>query len=369
MNTKDTLEPKRKIVMLTLTENCNLNCVYCFEKAKTKKVMSIETAKNAIIHEFKNSDGFDEIEIDLFGGEPTLCMDVIKELVDWTYNQKFKKPYIFFLETNGILVHGEIQEWLLKNTEYVCAGLSLDGMRETHNKNRSDSYDKIDIDFFVKNYPDQSVRMTINNTTISTLSKDIIHLHSLGFDKVASTFAHGVDWNIDNLAEILGDELQKLCNFYLANPDLKECSIFDMELTKIVQTDRKQEKWCGTGTHMVSYDINGESYPCHTFQENTTVNSTPIKLKDFDFGCVSNFGDKKCLNCIFESICPTCYGMNYVNNGNMFDRDKSLCNIVKITALALSYLRAKQIEMNIEKMEPSEVYQTIQAIELVQNQF
>lgn len=30
---------KRKIVILTLTENCNLDCIYCFEKAKTKKLM------------------------------------------------------------------------------------------------------------------------------------------------------------------------------------------------------------------------------------------------------------------------------------------------------------------------------------------
>ena len=94
-----------------------------------------------------------------------------------------------------------------------------------------------------------------------------------------------------------------------------------------------------------------------------------IKLKDFDFGCVKDFGDKKCLNCIFESICPTCYGMNYANNGNMFDRDKSICNIVKITALAVSYLRTKQIETNIVKMESNDLYQTIQAIEIIQNQF
>lgn len=366
---KDNNELKRKIVMLTLTENCNLSCVYCFEKAKTKKVMSIEVAKNALLHEFKNSDDFDEIEIDLFGGEPTLCMDVIKELVEWTYNQNFTKPYIFFLETNGVLVHDEIQEWLLQNSEYVWVGLSLDGMRETHNKNRSNSYDKIDIDFFVKNYIGQSIRMTINNTTVETLSKDIIHLHSLGFENVAATFAHGVDWKIDNLTDILGDELQKLCDFYLENPKIKECSIFNMDLTKMVQTDRKIEKWCGTGTHMVSYDINGETYPCHTFQENTTVNTNPIKLKDFDFNCVTNFGDSKCSNCIFEASCPTCYGMNYVNNGDMFERDKSMCDIVKITALAISYLRAKQIEANGENMEPSEVYQTIQAIEIVQSQF
>jgi len=209
MSTKDK-EPKRKIVMLTLTENCNLSCVYCFEKEKTKMVMDIQVAKNALTFEFNNSDDFDEIEIDLFGGEPTLCMDLIIDLVEWTYIQGFSKPYIFFLETNGTLVHGEFQKWLLKNKEYVWAGISLDGLPETHNRNRSNSYKSIDIDFFVKTYPGQSVRMTINNDTISTLSKDVVHLHSLGFEGVIATFAYGIEWDINKIKLHLPDELKNL---------------------------------------------------------------------------------------------------------------------------------------------------------------
>ena len=53
--------------MLTITENCNLDCVYCYEKVKSKKVMDLQVAKNAIEREFNNSEGVDEIEIDLMG--------------------------------------------------------------------------------------------------------------------------------------------------------------------------------------------------------------------------------------------------------------------------------------------------------------
>ena len=91
--------------------------------------------------------------------------------------------------------------------------------------------------------------------------------------------------------------------------------------------------------------------------------------KDFDFNVVENFSDNKCLNCIFEPSCPTCYGMNYVNNGNMFNRDKTMCNIVKITALAVSYLKANQIESQSKEISPNDTYQTIKAIQLIQNQF
>jgi len=368
MNKKDT-ELKRKIVMLTLTENCNLSCVYCFEKAKTKKVMNIQVAKDALTHEFNNSTDFDEIEIDLFGGEPTLCMDLIKELVEWTYIQGFTKPYIFFLETNGTLVHDESQKWLLKNREYVWAGISIDGLPETHNKNRSNSYENIDIDFFVRTYPGQSVRMTINNDTINTLSKDIEHLHNLGFEGVIATFAYGIDWDIDNIKLHLPGELKNLCDFYLEHPHLKECSIFDMHLPLIVSKERKISKWCGSGTNMVSYGIDGETYPCQTFQQNTTTTKKSLKLCDIDFNSISDFSDIECSDCILEPVCPNCYGMNYVNDGNIFSRDKQLCEIVKMRAVATSYLKAKQLEKNINNMKPNEVYQTIQAVNVIQNNF
>ena len=87
------------------------------------------------------------------------------------------------------------------------------------------------------------------------------------------------------------------------------------------------------------------------------------------YKAVEKFSDNKCKDCIFEPSCPTCYGMNYVNNGNMFNRDKTMCNIVKITALAVSYLKANQIESKSKEISPNDTYQTIKAIQLIQNQF
>jgi len=366
---KNEAKPRRKVVMLTLTENCNLSCVYCFEKAKTKKVMDIQIAKDAIKFEFQNSEGFDEIEIDLFGGEPTLCIDVIKELVEWTYNQSFSKPYIFFLETNGTLVHGEFQKWLQSNKEYVRAGISLDGTPETHNKNRSNSYKDIDIDFFRKTYPNQSVRMTINSKTINNLSNDIIHLHDLGFEEVIATFAFGIDWDLNNVKHFLIIELEKLCDFYLEHPELKECSIFDMDLSKVLQKDKSIEKWCGTGTSMISYAIDGSKYPCQVFQPNTLPEFQAKNLCEIDIRQITDFCDPECSTCKIESICPTCYGMNYIQTGNFLTKDKQLCEIVKIRAMATSYLRAKQIEIGIKKFSPNVMFQTIEAIKMIQNTF
>lgn len=35
----------KKTIMLTITEHCNLNCLYCYEKNKSLKTMSMNTAQ------------------------------------------------------------------------------------------------------------------------------------------------------------------------------------------------------------------------------------------------------------------------------------------------------------------------------------
>lgn len=365
---KEDPNKNRKVVVLTLTESCNLDCVYCFEKAKTKGTMTIQIAKNIIHYEFNNSDQYDEIEFDLFGGEPTLCKSLIQELVEWTDIQKFDKPYLFFLETNGTLVHGEFQDWLIKHKDHVNVSPSLDGTPNTHNRNRSNSYNLIDIGFFLLHYPEQSVRMTINSTTIGNLFQDVVHLHSLGFSDIVSTFAHGIVWELDNIDGNLSEELKKLCDYYLDHPEIVECSIFDMQLSNIFRKEKTIEKWCGTGSSMISYGVDGTRYPCHTFQSNTTNTSKAIELSEIDFNNIADYSDSDCCNCILEVVCPNCYGMNYVTNGDILKRDKGSCSIVKTRALAVLYLRAMQFENNPEMRKPNETYQTIAAIKAIQSQ-
>jgi len=189
----------------------------------------------------------------------------------------------------------------------------------------------------------------------------------LGFLDVVATFAHGIEWDKNKIKTDLVKELEKLCKHYLDHPEITECSIFDMQLPSILRKDRKIDKWCGTGTSMVSYGVDGARYPCHTFQTNTTTSSKAVELGEIDFAKISDFSDSECSHCILEPICPNCYGMNYVTNGNILKRDRGLCEIIKLRALAVSYLKAKQIEGNLKRMSPGEMYNTIAAIKAIQN--
>lgn len=327
--------------------------------------MSLEKAKDIITFEFENSTTFDEIEFDLFGGEPTLRKNFIIEIVEWTKNMDFNKPFIFYIDTNGTLINGDFKNWLIQNKEFVWVGLSLDGSPETHNINRSNSYYDIDISFFISNYPGQSVRMTINDLTINNLSKDIIHLHNLGFSEITATFANGINWVYDKIKDNLISELKTLIIFYMENPKLKVCSIFDMQLPEILKGNEPVSKWCGCGTNMISYTADGLSYPCHTFQPNTTGCNQAIII---DFNSINNFRDEECKNCIIERICSNCYGINLNERKNILSKDKRMCEIHKTRALATSMLLCKQIENETKQFEPNELYQIIEAIEFIQSE-
>ena len=76
-------ERKIKTVTLTLTQACNLSCTYCYEHHKSNRRMSVETAKSIVDYELKNFADFEGIEFDLFGGEPFLAFDLVREITDY----------------------------------------------------------------------------------------------------------------------------------------------------------------------------------------------------------------------------------------------------------------------------------------------
>lgn len=45
---------KSKHISLSITERCNLNCIYCFEKSKSPQKMTFETAVEKIDFDIVN---------------------------------------------------------------------------------------------------------------------------------------------------------------------------------------------------------------------------------------------------------------------------------------------------------------------------
>jgi sulfatase maturation enzyme AslB (radical SAM superfamily) len=306
--------------------------------------MPLEIAQKAICDTFERAQKskIDFVEILFHGGEPFLAFDRIKDICEWLWSQEWSAKYICYVTTNGTLVHNNIKEWLLQNKHRFAVGLSLDGTPEMHNLNRSNSYEKIDINFFKEHWNDQKVKMTPSPTTISKLAEGIKYLHTLGFN-INCTFACGIDWKYDDSGNridyksILQEQLFELGTYYLENKNIIPVDMLNVNFILIaLGKEYMKDSLCGAGTIMRCWTPDGQCLPCHLFYE--VYKETEEKIPDFDFSSPSKLSDPICKDCILEPVCSTCYGGSYITFSDIRKRDVYTCEITKIRALAGSWL-------------------------------
>lgn len=343
----------RKTLTLFLTHSCNLNCTYCYEHFKSNQKMTFALAKEILDYEFCNMGEYDFVEVNLFGGEPFLEFSLIKDIVLYLENSEFNVPYVVFITTNGTLVHGEVQDWLKLHTNSLQCALSLDGTKECHDINRSNSFNKIDLKFFVETYPEQPVKMTISQESLPYLFECVKFAHECGFE-VNCNLAFGIDWsNLDN-EHILVSQLSKMCDYYIENPNISPCSLLSKKIEilgydKSTEYDSYTMKSCGTGTDMPTYDVDGEKYGCQFFapislgKERAREMQNTVMTKKINVSLIED----KCRTCVIRELCPTCYGANYATTGSIYIKDENMCKLNKLTMKAVAYFMAKKWELGM----------------------
>lgn len=122
-----------KALCIHICHDCNLRCKYCFADEgayhAAREMMSADTAKRAIDFLIENSGVRKVLEVDFFGGEPLMNLDVIKETVAYAKAEAAKrgKRFLFTTTTNGLLLDDDAIRFL--NAEMENVVLSLDGQK------------------------------------------------------------------------------------------------------------------------------------------------------------------------------------------------------------------------------------------------
>ena len=354
---------------LCLTHSCNLNCVYCYQKHDGNSRMSLDTAKNAVDWILTNKpDDMKGIEISFIGGEPLLEFKLIKEIYEYTHKKYHNDQYIFYATTNGALLNEEMKKWFREHKQSFVLGLSLDGLPETHNRNRSNSFDKIDISFFLETWPEQGVKMTLSEYSLGHLADNVIFIHNLGFKDIGGVnLAEGnFNWSDEKFVQILIPELRKLVDFYVEHDDLTVCQMLGRQLYLCEAPNKIRKKWCGIGVGTIFFDTDGTRLPCPFVTPMTFSKDEINDMLQTDFNNPDNFIDEDCFNnCYIYPVCPTCSGANYLAMKTFKRRDHSKCRIQKLITLYAADLLAKRLLKNQKSVPENRIYNTISAIEKI----
>ncbi|WP_338631443.1 thioether cross-link-forming SCIFF peptide maturase [Clostridium baratii] len=332
-----------KAVCLNIIHGCNLRCKYCFadegEYHGHKGVMDIETAKKAIDYVVKRSGPRRNIEIDLFGGEPTLIMDTIKEIIAYARENenKWNKNIRFTMTTNATLLNDEMMDYMDKEMGNII--LSLDGRQEVNDNVRikvdgSGSYDDIlpNIKKMVaKRNKDKMFYVRGTFTRANTdFYEDVMAMANEGFREISiepvvlpdehplslreedlPTIFENYDKLYDEMARRKreGDEFR----FYHFNVDLNggPCVY-------------KRISGCGAGFEYVAITPQGEVYPCHQFVGKEEYKLGTIDDDSYDkelakkFKMAHIYNKPKCRDCWARFYCSGGCQANNINfNGDI----------------------------------------------------
>ena len=344
---------------LFLTDSCNLNCVYCYEH-KDNVVMSFKCASGWIKQCLEKNNKNDFWYICLFGGEPLMQFNLVKQICEWTWNRTWNASYKFLLQTNGTLLSDEMKDWFCKNKTKIGVCLSLDGRRETHNKNRDGSFDCIDIDFFRTMWPSMPVKMTISRNNISSIKDDIVWLHEQRFDIRGSNLAVGEGTLSKEELSIIEDQLKQLANYYIANPTIKIAPLLNIPLYKLSLPKDYKQRICNIGTDkLVVVNADGTTSPC-SFFSNVSSNKINVELQN-QLNEITTRRTECFQTCEFAPVCRVCYAENYSETGNIYKPSKQRCKLMKMRIMAAMYIMANRIaKKNVVTYEDTLTIKSIQ---------
>lgn len=319
-----------KALCLHICNDCNLRCQYCFADEGTyhtieRAYMSEEVGKKAIDFLIANSGKRENLEVDFFGGEPLMNLDVVKAIVEYARGREKQsgKTFHFTMTTNCVLLNDKTIEWLNKEMHNVV--LSIDGRHCVHSAvrkavNGKDCYDIIAANAvkFAKVRGDKSyyVRGTFTAKNLD-FAQDALALNDMGFDQISLepvvTDIEDLKITKEHLPTILKEYERLAVNYIDRRKGDKWFNFFhfmiDLEGGPCLI---KRLTGCGSGCEYLAVTPTGGIYPCHQFAENKDYYMGNVFDGKLDMSVSDKFADNVVTN---KPDCQNCMAKYYCSGG------------------------------------------------------
>lgn len=313
----------RRIEIL-VANDCNMNCKYCYAHGGNygveKELMTVDNVRryldNLIIGKFSNV-GF----VLFFGGEPTLCPDVIEEVCLFFYknyeSHNIEALPIFQMVSNGTLIDEKMAGIIKKYSIRVT--ISIDGPKEINDilrvdRNGNGSYDRIVKGLnLLSNI--QSPPVLFEATYTSLHSK-------MGFSKKGIQKYLQDNFDVDDV--MIAD-----CSLINDNNHLNytEQNVFETQTETLlnsfkwmdvqsIQSKKIDGFNCNIAFDAFTLVPNGDVYPCHMFLGQQEYRIATFKDGIYDFSQYEDikekfinadrFHNEMCKECWAKYICQVC---------------------------------------------------------------
>lgn len=155
-------------LVLAPTLACNFKCPYCYENNLPAITITEEVQDHLIDFINRHTTKVDGMALCWHGGEPLIAFKAIKSIID-KIEKKSEIPLLRHeMVSNGFLFNHEMCDFF-RDSHLNYVQITIDGMREVHNRNRIHklgipTYDVItdNIDMILSEMPDCKVGVRVN---------------------------------------------------------------------------------------------------------------------------------------------------------------------------------------------------------------
>lgn len=340
--------PIRKMELI-LTEQCNLACSYCFERTmRGTRRMPAPVAVAAIDLLLDYSGEARDLEVVLFGGEPTLNFPVIERVTEHAERLAAArgKRIGLGMTSNGVHLTPAMLDFCAAHRIMIL--LSVDGLRDAHDRHRRDrggrgSFGRVlaGLRRLKAVQPWVGVRMTVSPDTVESLYDDVRGLHELGVNQFIIGYATGVTWS-EAAVRAFADASARLHAWY-TSPRRSDLRI--AEFDELPAPGAPARFGCQAARDTIAVSVTGELSPCSKMLALDTARLV-MKLGDVFTGITHLRNRERLLACTpLRAACAGrgiahdyhggCFASNLTDTGSLFEPSLQDYRIVRLQREAL----------------------------------
>lgn len=393
-----TVYSKPQAVTMLLTNDCNLACSYCFESNKGKDYMPKEMALDILKATYNVVDPMAGVfTLNMFGGEPLMNWDTFKAVCDYVLENNLKIRIT--ATTNLTLLTDEMIDYIDELSIPIL--VSVDGIKEVHDKHRCNSFDKVienmkklidrDLGYLIE------ARMTVAPDTAKYMYESVKMLVDLGINNIANVPASDLDWDAQSIQDYK-DNYEKILDMYIdiLNDETNKRNIslykVDQALNLALEPIKEDTSMCNIGNpRWVIVDWKGDIWPCPDYPTTDNADLIAGKIGNFYTGVdetkvdpkpmVATYELERCKGCEAISICKSgCPYENYTKNGKFNEPTIGYCTLQKAFVeiikayqdklLEATNIRSRQLNVLIENLKVKKYYdEKVKTINLLDREF